>query len=155
MRQIDNMRCRVFMPLGHTMLHFPQSIQLESIEHASFSFPRCNATITLRRLIPENRPAGQDAPHEPQAIHFRTSGSRAHSISNLSKSRLSRLTAELGAILKPKSIISALKYNYELQARQIRPRQEFPEPSSVPCRHRHRKYLPSARILHPVHCQRF
>lgn len=93
------------MPRGHTIRHFPQSMQLPSILNASFSLPRCRQCSIFLTLIPENSEAGQVALHEPQAMHFNASGSARHNSANFVKSTSSRFIAELGDILNPKSII--------------------------------------------------
>jgi hypothetical protein len=95
------------MPLGHTIVHFPQSIQLLIILKASSSFPLCRQWSTLRMLIPENSAAGQVALHEPQDIHLTASGSMLQSLSKRLLSILSRFIAELGDILNPKMLISS------------------------------------------------
>ncbi len=144
----------MFIPLGQTMVHLPQSMQLRSILTASFSFPRCRQWRTFLRLMPENAEAGQVALHEPHAMHFLASGSISHRRSNNSKSTSSMFTAELGDILKPKSIILQ-KYNYEFPGRPNVPRPRFPEPFSVRYMPRHRIFRPWMKISHWPHCPCF
>ncbi len=93
------------MPLGHTIEHFPQSIQFFIIFIASDSLPLCRHRSTFLKLIPENEDAMHVAEHEPHAMHLAASGSIEHSFSNLLLSTLSRLMAELGDILNPKMFI--------------------------------------------------
>ena len=100
-----NNTLRVFIPLGHTIEHLPQSMQFLIIFIASASLPLCRQRSTFLKLIPEKEDAVHVAEHEPQAMHLAASGSTAHRFSNLLLSILSRLIAELGDILNPKMFI--------------------------------------------------
>lgn len=100
-----NIRCLVLIPLGHTNMHLPQSMQWPVIDKASFSMPRPSMSITFRKFISLCPAVGQLAAQEPHAMHLATSGSAWHSSSNFDLSKLSSLMAELGDIPYPKSII--------------------------------------------------
>ena len=100
-------RCLVFIPLGQTMKHFPQSIHLSNRSSACLSRPRLSSNITLRRFISVYFAAVQLAAQLPQAIHFLTSGSILQSLLYFVESNVSRLMAELLTKEYPKSIIVA------------------------------------------------
>ena len=91
------------MPLGHTMVHLPQSMQQESIPDTSV--PRCRPSMTLRMLIPEYCPAVQVALQLPHAMHVFMSGSSLSIFLYNERSALSRSMVELGESLNPNSII--------------------------------------------------
>lgn len=141
MRHIDRMICRVLMPLGQTIVHFPQSMQFDISLNASASLPLCRFRRTFLTLIPENPDAGHVALHEPHAMQRLASGSILHNSSNLVLSTLSRFIAELGDILNPNMLISRrLSVNvYQVQLTLLL--QVFQEPSSDLCMPLHRRYL--------------
>lgn len=98
-------RCLVLIPLGHTSMHLPQSMQWLIIDKASSSRPRPSRSMTFLKFMSLCPAVGQLAAHEPQAMHLETSGSAVHNSSNLDLSKLSRFIAELGDMPYPKSII--------------------------------------------------
>ena len=69
----------VLMPRGHTIMHLPQSMQLDIIPKASFSRPLWRHSRTFLMLIPENAAAGQVALHDPQAMQRAASGATRQS----------------------------------------------------------------------------
>ena len=105
---MDRTRFLVFMPLGHTIVHFPQSMQDETSLSASCSFPLWSRCRTFLMLIPENLPAGHVALQEPHDIQRLASGSRVHNCSNLLLSTVSRFMAELADNVNPKMFIPYL-----------------------------------------------
>lgn len=94
----------MFIPLGQTMEHLPQSMQFDI--RGLTSCPRRSERITLRTLIPLNSDAGQVALQEPQAIQILASGSIEQSLSNKEESTSSKFRMELFESLKPKSVIA-------------------------------------------------
>ncbi len=113
------------MPLGHTIVHFPQSMQFDISLNASSSLPLWRFRSTFLTLIPEKDAAGHVALHEPQAIQRMASGSILHSSSNRVLSTLSRFIAELGDILNPKMLIVRKLSVNVCQVLQILPLQVF------------------------------
>jgi len=126
---MDKSRWRVFIPLGHTIVHFPHNMQFFIIFMASASLPLCRQSSTFLRLIPENGAAVHVALHDPQAMHLRASGSLAHSSLKRDLSRVSRFIAELGDILNPKMFIVCLLYMNESRVPPILLQQESREQS--------------------------
>ena len=94
-------KCLVFMPRGHTIVHLPQSRHPWSRSRASDSLPFWRARIALRRLVFTNLPAVQLAVQLPQAIHLSTSGSMVAREANFVVSALSRSILELGLRVYP------------------------------------------------------
>lgn len=138
---MERTRRLVLMPRGHTMVHFPHSMQLDIILKASFSLPLWRHSSTFLMLIPEKAAAGQVALHDPQAMQRTASGSTRQSSSKRALSTLSIFMVELGEILKPKmfSIISCLCVNVS-PGRLTLPLPESPAQSSDPCMHLHRRF---------------
>lgn len=79
---ILEIKCLVFIPRGHTKIHFPHNMQFCNILTASCSLPLESKRITLRRFISLYFAAVQLAAQDPHAIHLRTSGSASESFLN-------------------------------------------------------------------------
>ena len=62
------------MPRGQTIVHFPQSMQADSILSTSASCPRCRPSRTFRTLIPVQGDAVQVALQLPQPMQVLASG---------------------------------------------------------------------------------
>jgi len=99
MSVIDIIKCRVLMPLGQIIVHFPHSMHPFRKSSAFSGSPFCKARIALRKLVGVYLPAEQLAQQEPHARHVFTSGSISTSLLNFALSKLSRLILELGLIV--------------------------------------------------------
>ena len=108
---MERMTFLVFIPLGHTIWHFPHNMQERNWGRADFSSPLLNKRIPFLRFIVVKFPAVQLAAHDPQAIHLRTSGSLRARISKRSLFASSRLMTELGVNEYPKLIIILMEFN--------------------------------------------
>ena len=93
------------MPLGQTILHFPQTIHPFIRESASVSKPLSIKRIALRRLVSVILPALQEATQDPQPIHLDISGDRVKIVVCNGEGIRSRSILLLGVNLYPKSII--------------------------------------------------
>lgn len=93
------------MPRGHTIVHFPHSIQPDIISATFSVLPLCSSSRTFLTLMPLSDDAVQVALHEPHAIQRRASGSMRQSSSNRVLSTLSRSMAALGESLNPNPFI--------------------------------------------------
>jgi len=97
------MRFLVFIPLGHTIVHFPQSMQHRIISR--MSLPLCTASSILLTDIPESLPAGQVALHDPHPMHSRAPLSSLHNCAKRASSTFPRSRVELRLSVNPKSVI--------------------------------------------------